>query len=675
MPPRKKPKGGVASGQDSQPNTSNKETRRSVVRRRRGCLQDLPDCAVEIQLEVFRNVHPRDLLNLARTCKRFRDFFLHPSNERLWEAARANVEGLPPRPPFLSEPAFINLLFFPSCHNCGQGNVRKVIWQWFVRYCPKCLPTLSYNRVRVTQMLMDLSPGSMAPVLTLFQPYEMQSVNGMLSYECKRLNKREVDALMTTLRAAGTPPPADMRAQILATQKQRCEELQKYSRQCMNWHAKQKADHNTNLEAKREQRFKEIVQRLRDSGWDKEIDFIGEGGLWQMASLPVVRQSSKLTPKAWEKVQVAVNDFLTNTRKRRLDREREDELRPRFLLLEQAILSHYVQIPRTALMECRPDYVDIALMTECKAIADAPGSVTVTREDFAAVVPGLAVQWEEELRARLSKAILRYLEPPPAQETDPLSLAVALFPCARCDRGERFSFFRYPAVLGHPCARTGSDWFDIDIDYAFVREKPVDVYRRAVVTREPDMDYPVKRYPFALTNMACELADHPLGRAVQNMSAIVSTLGLDPKRATFEDLQNCEGRLQCYSCTMYQATFSGNGQGKTFTWEAALAHSFSKGLILGHNRWTLVNALDALTAQAAEAQAHALSLSMPGTVWACAHCINWDERGERSELIKSHLLEEHGITYSDECMTDGTIYLHPGKATALLRPAVSLPFT
>ena len=69
-----------------------------------------------VLVQVFSNLHPRDLLNLARTCKKFRAFFLHPSNERLWKAARENVGDLPERPPFISEPAFVNLLFFTSCH-------------------------------------------------------------------------------------------------------------------------------------------------------------------------------------------------------------------------------------------------------------------------------------------------------------------------------------------------------------------------------------------------------------------------------------------------------------------------------------------------------------------------------------------------------------------------------
>ncbi len=109
-------------------------TPKEAVRLRRGCLlQDLPDKAVELQLEVtvqssilwyessqvlqiFGWLDPQDLFNLSRTCKKFRSFFLNRNNERLWDYAVKNAKDLPPRPPWMSVPGFIHLLFSPTCH-------------------------------------------------------------------------------------------------------------------------------------------------------------------------------------------------------------------------------------------------------------------------------------------------------------------------------------------------------------------------------------------------------------------------------------------------------------------------------------------------------------------------------------------------------------------------------
>lgn len=69
-------------------------------------------------------MHPRDLLNLARTSKSFRAFLLSRDSAPFWKTARKQVEGLPDCPPFLSEPQYANLLFFPYCHVSGMRSAR-----------------------------------------------------------------------------------------------------------------------------------------------------------------------------------------------------------------------------------------------------------------------------------------------------------------------------------------------------------------------------------------------------------------------------------------------------------------------------------------------------------------------------------------------------------------------
>ncbi|KAI0744162.1 hypothetical protein C8Q80DRAFT_1355856 [Daedaleopsis nitida] len=61
---------------------------------------------LDVLLEIFALLHPRDLLCLARTTRDFRAFLM--SRERsifLWRTARKAIKGLPEPPPPLSEPA------------------------------------------------------------------------------------------------------------------------------------------------------------------------------------------------------------------------------------------------------------------------------------------------------------------------------------------------------------------------------------------------------------------------------------------------------------------------------------------------------------------------------------------------------------------------------------------
>ena len=76
------------------------------------CVHALP---VRCDFQIFGHMHPRDLLNLARTTKVFRAFLMSRSSAPFWRAARQQLE-LPECPPHLSEPAYANLVFFFHCH-------------------------------------------------------------------------------------------------------------------------------------------------------------------------------------------------------------------------------------------------------------------------------------------------------------------------------------------------------------------------------------------------------------------------------------------------------------------------------------------------------------------------------------------------------------------------------
>ncbi len=110
-------------------------------------------------LQIFAFLHPRDLLNLARTTKDFRAFLMSRNAAKFWERARMQVEDIPDKPAHLSEPAYANLLFFTHCHvggfhasrrrrrrhslclwqNCLKGGAHiTAYWEISARYCASC---------------------------------------------------------------------------------------------------------------------------------------------------------------------------------------------------------------------------------------------------------------------------------------------------------------------------------------------------------------------------------------------------------------------------------------------------------------------------------------------------------------------------------------------------------
>ena len=84
-------------------------------------------------MQIFTFMHPRDLLNLARTSKPFRAFLMSRSAKSVWRASMERIEGLPKCPSHMAEPAFVNLLFFSHCH------VSPFVFQ------PKNTPTKARN--------------------------------------------------------------------------------------------------------------------------------------------------------------------------------------------------------------------------------------------------------------------------------------------------------------------------------------------------------------------------------------------------------------------------------------------------------------------------------------------------------------------------------------------------
>lgn len=255
---------------------------------------------------------------------------------------------------------------------------------------------------------------------------------------------------------------------------------------------------------------------------------------------------------------VALDSFLNDTRARRLEKELRTALNVRFKLLEEAIQAHYVTLPRSAQMDCRPQYIDFAFTPEVRAIAELPMSDTVTVEQFAALVPALAERWEADRRKELSAYLRRHLGKV-AAGVDRLALAIAVFktqPGLSC--GTSIALMRYPAILAHAhhhsdvsCVR-GATCKDAA---AFRRQ---DVYTRTVqsltwrkyefehLDEHPDWKVYVPT-PFHLDRL---VRGATAGDVVEGMRRIVTALGLDPARATFDDLEQCDVWLRCVTCEM-----------------------------------------------------------------------------------------------------------------------------
>ncbi|OJT02469.1 hypothetical protein TRAPUB_7036 [Trametes pubescens] len=395
-----------------------------------------------------------------------------------------------------------------------------------------------------------------------------------------RILKEDVDRFIEHVVEQIRGPPKDWTDRILCAIFEDIEKKQQdrltYAHAISAWFEHQEDGRQAQLEDDRKRRFETIISRLREAGWAREIDFLNEAGLDAMSKLPVVRQSSKLTEGAWQKVLTTLDKFLNDTRAKRIERELRDTLRTRFGLVEDALRAHYVTLPRRAYMDCRPQYIDLAFMPECRALLDVPVTETVTAEQVAAVVPALATCWHTEWKTRFADYIRPYLGDI-APEADPLELAIALF-----DTGCQapLTSMQYPDLLVHKC-------YDTPCGRSIRRDREVfeqdDAYTRTAKTLKlsanqwqefEDKAGYLTVYgatPFGIS-LAPPSDTTPYARQLRRVNAmrrVVAALGLDPARATFDDLDRCGVWLRCATCEAKDGT----GARQPWQWEGAVSGS------------------------------------------------------------------------------------------------------
>nr|VWP02240.1 Uncharacterized protein [Ganoderma boninense] len=236
-------------------------------------------------------------------------------------------------------------------------------------------------------------------------------------------------------------------------------------------------------------------------------------------------------------------------RKRRLEEEREAQMKERLYVLKESILDRYVQLPKTASMDCRPTVQNLLGEKECFDLVMAPTDREVTRNDFSQVLPEVCPRWE-----------------------------------ARC-------------------------------------------------------------------------ADELRSVHIVRMRYIVSGLGLDPTRATHEDIK--DAWLRCRVCSPSSR--------EVFTWETAFLHSRRVAHGVERDIWEKASEEDMVAIRQLREKGIPPPRDKLKIRWGCTLCRDWDSIGTG---VETHLKEEHNKEDWDKCIEDGTLYLHYSQPFPSTYPVV-----
>ncbi|PIL27813.1 hypothetical protein GSI_10967 [Ganoderma sinense ZZ0214-1] len=242
---------------------------------------------------------PVDVLNLSRSCKSIHNFLHQASSKFVWKAARANVQGLPDCPKWLSEPQFASLCFEDFCFRCLAMDTysRSPLWPFGIRYCLPCR-TATFT----TKPLKDFPAGG----------------GGALSRKVLSFYVRDVQEFRAALVAKVGADLAATAALVLALLQEKASDTKdrvEFARECKAWHVQWKAQLAAAARAVKVQRQQDILRKLEDAGYANEVRELGPHyeGLSQEVRA-VTDQARPLTEREWNVIRPTLTAFMDGRR-------------------------------------------------------------------------------------------------------------------------------------------------------------------------------------------------------------------------------------------------------------------------------------------------------------------------------------------------------------------------
>ncbi|KAI0768923.1 hypothetical protein BC629DRAFT_805936 [Irpex lacteus] len=475
------------------------------TKRRRGKLRQMLDMPLDVVMEICSHLFPKDLLNLARTSKSLRTFFMSRSSQHMWKAACSSVPGLPSCPPDLSEPAYVNLLFDTHCHFCQKKNCNKaglLHLEVRLRLCRDC-----YGRLNSNTLFAEYSVASALKV-------ELSNVPGSHKLHDVLPNIRGVflRTHVANLIELFNDMPSDARAELLDVKRKQLSELRKHTLEMYTWLGQSAISRAEELRELKDSRSEAIMERLREDGWQAEIDYLKSTFnpiRYEFATLPEVRKSQALTPKIWNNIKGPVTEFIQKVRNQRVTAERKEIIKHRLVELSEFVDNLPLRIP--GLYISRIDTVHY--IPETSQLID-PDNPTFDPQDLEVPIKNCLQNRAQQTLNSLRKQIIQQCRLD--ESTNPFSLAVgSWFMCNLCRTIQ--SLEQVGNHMGHDCRS--------DVPQP---------------THVPDEIYDIVKWKFHDRLWSAGWYNE----SVPVMPKIVEACGLDPKTATIDDLDRADVRLR-----------------------------------------------------------------------------------------------------------------------------------
>ncbi|KAF5311354.1 hypothetical protein D9611_012643 [Ephemerocybe angulata] len=516
------------------------EIRPDLPRRRRD-LSLLPEMPLDVLLEIFSHLDPKDLLNMSRANKDFRRALLKPSMMHvLWRAKRVE-KGAPEPPAGFSEAKWVAFLFNSFCYSCATPNVRTDFFL-LKRLCIACKKSEYVSDENFSGFYPNLDSSILNFVPYTFYPPTTSKEEGDYGYHWSG----DIDALCRVWTqyephvTAGLAGAQEAWEAHLNEQTAKIEQMQEAAILYKDWadaYEDQKLNDKNSI---KEARINLVRQCFYELGYEQPD--IEEVVNWDTPELK--NSTAKITDRIWRNLRAKLEPQVVSAMEARLYADTLDTkfLRMAFLMESWNAWLATLNVPKLELLKY-PQERDLWYLPAVFAVLDAPEDAILDFQpvinDFPNIAEAFIFTKREEMRRLVPIANLS------GRTVDPLELATSVFSLPE-------TLPPYPAqTLTYPPVAIG--WKILSVCHLFAYEEEAE--RMGF-----NIEMPVY-YDF----------DERLSRVA---AYLVAQVGLDPHVATAANMDDLRERFICRLCAQQHSQY---GRCRisvpALTWRAAVEHS------------------------------------------------------------------------------------------------------
>ncbi|CAA7263085.1 unnamed protein product [Cyclocybe aegerita] len=614
--------------------------------RQTNSLSLLPTMPLDVLFEVFSHLSPKDIINLARTSRMFRETLMTTNATTVWKTAREQV-GAPDCPSYMSEPQWAVLLFGNVCQTCGAKNIQRVDFGLLRRVCTNCKKAHLVVESKFEARFPDIDDEVLGFVL--------YTKIGGWSHGYARSSRffwaADIDRMVRKLaeyqhnvhlrRAGAQQALKDFKARRMELVQDVRENIKEREDWCDDFLIGRYRDKHAVIE----ERTEAIIRKFISLGYmASDVEWIRHQRECQQPAL--------LTDRIWTRIRPLLEPAVLQKKRERLEREMKGIRSAR-----RTIVHTSYQEFQTTLMPSQwkylPRTVDICAMEPFAKVVDAEADVTVTVADFVEAFRQLPDLLSAALDAR--KLTVRKLfenrhhlypfelwesrtkqpppsaqEPeageiiedagPPSQPLDPLDLATTVFACQEepCSGyGSTAPYlFGWDGIASHNNCRPDS--------FSPAADRNLWYLQRIEVSPAPP------KVAFSVSGSTA-------------VRAVVKAAGLDEKTATVSDMDAKDLRFECSACTAKKKVGATSWTKPGYKWRDFTYHCTVKHHSSVENVVVVISPENCVKVKEDEMN----DPKRAKNLWTCGHCSTYHNL-ERREVVLEHLKTLHNISTARE---------------------------